>query len=114
MALSNVMTPLYRAINTQPRFQHYINNLDRCFLNALQNVTRLAIIGHEYGALGQTASHRALVPLRREHAPKLKELGLGYYGIQDYLLDFLMAHSCTLEVCETCNMFTCSFPHRER
>ena len=84
--------------NTAPRFQNYINNLDIYFFNALQNVTRLAIIGHEQGAIGQTMDHEALMPLRTQCVPKLKELELGYYFIQDDLLDFLIAHSSTLEV----------------
>ena len=96
------VAPFNKTINTQPRFRHYINNLDHYFLNALQNVTRLATIGHGKGAIGQTASFKALVPLREECASRLKELELGYYGMQDELLEFLMAHSSTLEVHETC------------
>ena len=95
-----------RKANTAPRFQQYMNNLDHFFLNALQNVTRLAIIGHEEGAIGQTDYHEALMPLRAECVPKLKELELGYYFIQDDFLDFLVAHSSTLEVWKTCVIST--------
>jgi len=85
-------------VNTAPRFQRYINNLDHCFFDALANVTRLAIIGHDEAAIGQTDFHEALIPLKAKHAPKLKELELGYCFVQDELMDFLVAHSSTLEV----------------
>lgn len=64
-------------------------------------MTRLAIIGHEEAAIGQTFSQEAVIPLRAEHAPNLRELELGYYFTQDDLLDFLVAHSSTLEVWES-------------
>ena len=86
-----------RLIHTSPRFQSYVKNLDHYFFDAIANVTRLAIVGHHNGVIGQI-SRGALVPLKPTHVPKLKELELGYYIIQDDLLDFLVAHSSTLEV----------------
>lgn len=86
-----------RTLNTAPRFQRYINNMDLYFFNALENVTRLAIIGHKEAAFGQTMDEEVLIPLRAEHAPKLRELELGCYVIQIDLLDFLSSHSSTLE-----------------
>ena len=96
--LTDIVELFCRKANTGLRSQNYINNLDHHFLSALQNVTRLAIIGHEQGAIGQTMFHEAVIPFRKERVPKLKELELGYYFIQDDLLDFLIAHSSTLEV----------------
>ena len=84
-------------LHMTPRFHTYINNLDHYFFDAMGNVTRLAIVGDEEGVIGQTFRGASL-PLRTTHVPKLKELELGYYAIQDDLLDFLMAHSSTLEV----------------
>ena len=86
-----------RLIHTSPRFQSYIRNFDHYFFDAIANVTRLAIVGHHDGVIGQIF-REALVPLKTTHVPKLKELELGYYIIQDDLLDFLVAHSSTLEV----------------
>ena len=86
-----------RRLTATSQFQSYIQNLDHYFFDAIGNVTRLAIIGHENGLIGQMF-HGTLVPLKRTHVSKLKELELGYYIIQDNLLDFLIAHSSTLEV----------------
>ena len=60
-------------------------------------MTRLAIIGRLDAVIGQVY-REALVPLKTTHLVKLKELELGYYIIQDDLLDFLVARSSTLEV----------------
>ena len=86
-----------RCLNAIPQFENYINNLDHYFFDALGNVTHLAIIGHEEGAIGQDVYWQARLPLRTTHVPKLKKLELGYCSIQDDLLDFLVAHSSTLE-----------------
>ncbi len=61
-------------------------------------MTHLAIIGHEEGGIGQDFHWDLRVPLRTTHVSKLKKLELGYYSIEDDLLDFLVAHSSTLEV----------------
>ena len=37
--------------------------------DTLKNVTRLAIIGYEEGAVGQTQHHEALVPLETKRVP---------------------------------------------
>ena len=105
--ITDIVGLFCRMANTAPRFKKYINNLDHYLLNALSNVTRLAIIGHDGGAIGQTFCHEALVPLRTECVPKLRELELGYYFIQDDLLDFLIAHSLTLEVWKPRVISTC-------
>ena len=78
--------------------EQFFRNLNRHFLDALENVTRLAIIGDEDGALGQRDYREILIPLKPKHTPKLKELELGYYFIQDDLMDFLVARTLTLEV----------------
>ncbi len=91
--------PLFRFINTFPCFHHYIENLDRYYLDPPSNVTRLTISGHEHGPIGFTEMHQALVPLRPDHVPKLRELEMGWYFIQDSFVDFLSAHGSTLEVC---------------
>ncbi|KAL8896546.1 MAG: hypothetical protein Q9207_007658, partial [Kuettlingeria erythrocarpa] len=83
--------------NTFLGFQYYIENLDRHFLDSLSNVTRLTISGHAQGPIGLTEMHQALVPLRPDHVPKLRELQMGWYFIQDSFVDFLGAHSSTLE-----------------
>ena len=93
------METMCRLIHATPRFQSYIKNLDQHFLDAMKNITRLAIIGHRRGLIGQVY-REALIPLKTTHVLKLKELELGYYIIQDDLLDFLVAHSSTLEVRE--------------
>lgn len=85
-------------VNTARRFQGYIRKLDQYYLNALANVTRLAIIGHDQAAIGPTGFHEAPVPLKGGHMPKLRELEMGYWFVQDDFLDFLVAHSSTLEV----------------
>ncbi|KAL6722243.1 hypothetical protein ACLMJK_001350 [Lecanora helva] len=87
----------YWTVNSAPCFWNYITHLDQYFFNALENVTRLAVIGHKGAAIGQTCDSEALVPLKPEHTPKLKELELGYYFIQDDLVPFLIAHSSTLK-----------------
>ena len=63
-------------------------------------MTNLAIIGHPKTVLGHDEYYEHLIPLEPKHAPKLKELKLGYYFVQDDLLDFLVSHSSTLEVCD--------------
>ncbi|KAL9047322.1 MAG: hypothetical protein Q9206_006836 [Seirophora lacunosa] len=83
--------------NTFYCFHHYVENLDLYFFNALTNVTRLTISGHEDGAVGLTEMHQALVPLSSEHLPKLRELEMRWYFIQETFVDFLKAHSTTLE-----------------
>lgn len=88
----------YRCTNTFYCFHHYVENLDLYFFNALTNVTRLTISGHEDGAVGLTEMHQALVPLSSEHLPKLRELEMRWYFIQETFVDFLKAHSTTLEV----------------
>ncbi|KAI4113185.1 MAG: hypothetical protein LQ345_005776 [Seirophora villosa] len=83
--------------NTFYCFHQYVEKLDHYFFNALTNVTRLTISGHEDGAVGLTAMHQALVPLKPEHVPKLRELEMRWYFIQETFVDFLKAHSTTLE-----------------
>ena len=75
----------------------YIDKLNDYFLDAIRNVTRLAIVGDEQDVIGRTY-WAARFPLKTTHVPKLKELEIGYFSIQADLLDFLMAHSSTLEV----------------
>ncbi|KAL8924303.1 MAG: hypothetical protein Q9208_004084 [Pyrenodesmia sp. 3 TL-2023] len=70
---------------------------DRYYLDALSNVTRLTISGHGKGPLGLTEMHEALVPLRPDHVPNLRELEMRWYFIQDSFVDFLSAHASTLE-----------------
>ncbi|KAL8959030.1 MAG: hypothetical protein Q9193_004030 [Seirophora villosa] len=83
--------------NTFYCFHHYVEKLDHYFFNALTNVTRLTISGHEDGLVGQSEVHQALVPLKPEHVPKLRELEMRWYFIQETFVDFLKAHSTTLE-----------------
>ena len=85
-----------RLIHVRQRFQTYIKNLDHYFFDAIGNVTRLAIIGQLDAVIGQVY-REALVPLKTTYLVNLKELELGYYIIQDYLLNFLVARSSTLE-----------------
>ena len=92
-----------RRFHTTSGFALYIDKLDHYFLDAIQNVTRLAIVGDEQGVIGRI-HWGARFPLKTTHVPKLKELELGYFSIQADLLDFLMAHSSTLEV----RMLICS------
>ena len=86
-----------RRFHTTSTFPTYIDKLDHYFLDAIRNVTRLAIVGDEQGVIGRTF-WGARFPLKTTHVPKLKELELGYFAIQADLLDFLVAHSTTLEV----------------
>ncbi|KAI4286450.1 MAG: hypothetical protein L6R35_004293 [Caloplaca aegaea] len=83
--------------NTLFCFSHYVENLDHYFLDALTNVTRLTISGHEDGPVGLRETYEALVPLKPEHVPKLRELEMRWYFIQETFVDFLKAHSATLE-----------------
>ncbi|KAK0512967.1 hypothetical protein JMJ35_004984 [Cladonia borealis] len=86
-----------RRFHMTPQFPTYFDKLDYYFLDAIRNVTRLAIVGDEQGVIGRTFWPPARFPLRTTHVPKLKELELGYFSIQADLLDFLVAHSSTLE-----------------
>ncbi|KAL8753343.1 MAG: hypothetical protein Q9184_005454 [Pyrenodesmia sp. 2 TL-2023] len=83
--------------NTFCCFRHYIANLDRYYLDALSNVTRLTISGHADGPIGFTDMYEALVPLRPDHLPNLRELKMAWYFIQDSFVDFLSAHASNLE-----------------
>ncbi|KAL9010162.1 MAG: hypothetical protein Q9173_004875 [Seirophora scorigena] len=83
--------------NTFYCFHHYVEKLDHYFFNALTNVTQLTISGHEYGAVGLTEMYQSLVPLKPEHVPKVRELEMRWYFIQETFVDFLKAHSTTLE-----------------
>ena len=79
------------------QFQTCISNPENYFFDAIANVTRLVIIGHDMDIMGRVL-HTFPVPLKATHVPKLKELELRYCSIQGDLLDFLVAHSSTLEV----------------
>ena len=85
------------ALQVATQFQTYISNPENYFFDAIANVTRLVIIGHDMDVLGRVL-HTSPVPLKATHVPKLKELELRYCSIQGDLLDFLVAHSSTLEV----------------
>ncbi|KAL8644075.1 MAG: hypothetical protein Q9210_007436 [Variospora velana] len=91
--------------NTSFCFRHYMQKLDHYFLDALTNVTRLMISGHEEGPVGLTEIYEALVPLKPEHVPKLRELEMRWYFIQETFVDFLKAHSATLERLTLSNCF---------
>ncbi|KAL8966724.1 MAG: hypothetical protein Q9197_005823 [Variospora fuerteventurae] len=95
--------------NTLFCFRHYVEKLDHYFLDALTNVTRLTISGHEDGPVGLTGMYDALVPLKPEHVPKLRELEMRWYFIQETFVDFLKAHSATLERLTLSNCF-CTDP----
>ena len=85
------------ALQTATQFQTYISNPENYFFDAIANVTRLVIIGHDKYIMGRIL-HASPVPLKATHVPKLKELELRYCVIQSGSLDFLVAHSSTLEV----------------
>ena len=73
--------------------------MDYTFLNALSNVTSLAITGGGPDApIGETGEFDATLPLRPEQCPYLRHLTLGYYFIQEELIVFLIGHSKTLKV----------------
>ncbi|KAL9022244.1 MAG: hypothetical protein Q9185_000644 [Variospora sp. 1 TL-2023] len=90
-------------------FHHYVEKLDHYFLDALTNVTRLTISGHKDRPFGLTEMYAALVPLKPEHVPKLRELEMKWYFIQETFVDFLEAHSATLERLTFSNCF-CTDP----
>ena len=113
------------ALQMTTQFQPYISNPKDYLFDAIGNVTRLVIIGHEMGIIAEII-RVSPVPLKATHVPKLKELELGYCSIQGDLLDFLVAHSSTLEVrkrlvirtvsacrISTGEIYLCCLPHNK-
>ena len=86
----------YTALQIATQFQTYISKPENYFFDAIANVTRLVIIGHDC-IMGRIL-HASPVSLRATHVPKLKEFELRYISIQGGMLNFLVAHSSTLEV----------------
>lgn len=85
-------------MHTRAGIKVFFSKLDKYFLDGLSNATHLSILGDPHGAIGLGTFGRALIPFRNDHVPKLKRLELGYYFVQDDFLEFLLAHSSTLEV----------------
>ena len=82
-----------------------IGNLDKHFLNHLANVTSLSIKASGEGLLGLEGVHHVPLALKAGQMPLLTTPYLEHMFASPELIDFLVAHTDTLEELTLCDCY---------